>query len=95
MSTTRRAALGLAILSFGLAAEAAVERDHGPNGRPLRRLAGETIPFVLGDWVGVDEPVDPKIARDRRRRSDLNRRYTLEGGRGRSSGSGSTTRTTA
>lgn len=74
----RRAAIGLAILGGGLAAEAAVERATRTDRPPLRgSLSG--VPMVLGDWVGEDEPVDPEIARESQATEYLNRAYRLEG----------------
>jgi hypothetical protein len=78
MTTTRRAALGLAILSLGLVAEAAVERATLTDRPPLKRSL-QTIPMTLGDWVGKDEPVDEKIAVESQATEYLNRVYTLRG----------------
>ncbi|QDV33818.1 EpsI family protein [Tautonia plasticadhaerens] len=75
---TRRAAIGLAILGGGLAAEAAVDRATRTERPPLGgSLAG--VPMVLGDWVGKDEPVDPEIARESQATEYLNRAYSLKG----------------
>ncbi|RUL88153.1 EpsI family protein [Tautonia sociabilis] len=76
MTTTRRVVLGLAILGTGLAAEAAVERATRTERPPLRRDLA-TLPMVLGDWLGQDEPVDEDVARESQATEYLNRVYRL------------------
>jgi hypothetical protein len=75
---TRRAAIGLAILGSGLAAEAAVEHATRTERPPLNRSLA-TVPMVLGDWVGKDEPVDEKIAEESQATEYLNRVYSHRG----------------
>jgi len=74
MKTSRRVVLGLAILSGGLAAEAAVERATRADRPPLKRSL-ETIPMTLGNWVGRDEPVAPAVAEASQATEFLNRVY--------------------
>ena len=76
MSMTRRALLGLAILSFGLVAEAAVEQATLTERPPLRGTLA-SLPMVLGDWVGKEEAVDERIAEESQATEYLNRVYTL------------------
>ena len=60
MTGVRRIALCLGILSFGLAAEAGLERiNRCERPGPKARLA--TIPMTFGRWVGTDEPIDAEI----------------------------------
>ena len=77
-SSTRRAALALAILGGGLAAEAAVERATRIE-RPSLVAPLATIPMELGDWVGRDLPVDPEILRESQATEYLNRVYESRG----------------
>ena len=76
MSITRRLAIGLSILSLGLASEAAVDRASRTE-RPLLKGSLEAIPMTIGDWQGRDEPVDPEIARESQATEYLNRVYAL------------------
>jgi EpsI family protein len=48
------------LLATGLAAQAGLERINQTERPPLRQPLA-TIPTVLGDWVGYDQPVDPDI----------------------------------
>src|SRR3954469_117662 len=74
MSPARRVALGVAILSAGLGAQAALERvaetDRPELVRPL-----VTIPLRIGPWQGRDEAVDPEILREAQTDDYLNRVY--------------------
>lgn len=79
-SSTRRAALALAILGGGLAAEAAVERATRIE-RPSLVEPLATIPMELGDWVGRDVPVDPDILRESQATECVNRVYQHRGDR--------------
>ena len=78
MKTSRRVALGVAILASGLAAEAAVERVTRTDRPPLKRPLA-SIPMELGDWVGRDEPVDPQVAAASQATEYINRVYTRRG----------------
>lgn len=78
MTTSRRAALGIAILGVGLVAEAAVEQATKAERPPLEGTLA-SIPMVLGDWVGKDEPVDEKIAIESQATEFINRVYSLKG----------------
>ena len=76
MTVTRRAAIGLAILSLGLASESAVERATRTERPPLKRSLA-SIPLSIGSWDGQDEPIDPEIERESQATEFLNRVYTL------------------
>ncbi len=60
MSPLGRAVLGLAILSAGFGAHAALEKATETT-RPRLKRELATLPYRLGDWVGRDEPIDPII----------------------------------
>jgi hypothetical protein len=60
MSRIQRTFLCVAILSTGLAAQAALERIS-PNDRPALLRSLDTIPLQLGGWVGSDQPVHPDL----------------------------------
>jgi EpsI family protein len=63
-----------AILATGLAAQGGLERLNETERPPLLRSL-RSIPLVMGDWVGKDEPVDADIV-DRAQTSEyLNRTY--------------------
>ena len=76
MTTPRRLAIGLTILSLGLVSEAAVERATRTE-RPRLNGGLDAIPMTIGDWRGRDEPVDPEIARESQATEYLNRVYAL------------------
>lgn len=60
MSPGKRTVLCLTILTTGLAAQAALEQMNQTE-RPNLRHPLDTVPLVLGDWVGVDRPVDQNL----------------------------------
>lgn len=73
-NATARGALGLLLLGAALGAERAVEHASATDRPPLKApLAG--IPLTLGQWVGQDEPVDEKVARESQATEFLNRSY--------------------
>jgi EpsI family protein len=74
MSPTKRALLGVAILAAGLGAEAALERATTAPRPPLKRPLA-TIPAELGDWVGRDVAMDPKVLEETQADDYLNRVY--------------------
>ena len=74
MSPWIRAVLGLALLTVGLAAQAALEAVNQTPRPPLQRPLA-TLPLVLGDWEGRDEPVDPEIVERAQTDDYLNRVY--------------------
>jgi EpsI family protein len=74
MSPTRRAALGVAFLTVGLAAQAALEQATQTPRPPLKQPLA-TLPLRLGDWDGRDEPVDPEILQRSQADDYLNRVY--------------------
>jgi EpsI family protein len=63
-----------AILTAGLAAQAALERFDQTERPALRRLLA-TVPTELGDWTGADQPVDPDIIARAQTTEHLNRVY--------------------
>jgi EpsI family protein len=74
MSPTRRAALGVAFLTVGLAAQAALERVTQTPRPPLKQPLA-TLPLQLGDWEGRDEPIAPEILERSQADDYLNRVY--------------------
>jgi Protein of unknown function (DUF3485) len=74
MSPLSRAVLGLAILTVGVAAQAALEAVNQTPRPPLKRPLS-TLPLVLGDWDGRDVPVDPEIVERAQTDDYLNRVY--------------------
>jgi hypothetical protein len=70
----RRAILCGAILATGLAAEGALEQLNQIN-RPALRRPLASIPTELGEWVGRDERVDPKIVERAQTTEYLSRTY--------------------
>jgi hypothetical protein len=64
-----------AILTFGLAAEAALE-ELSKIERPALRRPLASIPLVMGDWVGQDVAVNPDVLRESQADDYLNREYT-------------------
>lgn len=77
MSAIRRAVLSGIILSCGLGAQAGLEKMIVTT-RPLLRGSLESIPTVLGDWVGRDVPVSEEILRQSQATEFLNRVYENE-----------------
>ena len=74
MTRLYRCVLCAGLLTIGLGAQAGLERLNQTERPPLRgALAG--IPMVLGDWVGRDEPVAPKIVERAQTTEYLNRVY--------------------
>jgi EpsI family protein len=63
-----------AILATGLAAQAGLERLNQTVRPPLLRSL-HSIPLVMGDWVGRDEPVDADIVDRSQTTEYLNRVY--------------------
>jgi hypothetical protein len=74
MSTLKRILLCVAILLFGVAAHAGLERLNQTE-RPLLRNKLETIPLRLGQWTGRDEKVDADIVERAQTTEYLNRVY--------------------
>ncbi len=60
MTSINRCLLCAGFLTFGLAAQAGLERLNATE-RPLLRHSLATIPMELNDWAGRDEPMDPEI----------------------------------
>src|SRR5262249_17545093 len=60
MSRVQRTLLCGAVLTTGLAAQAALERINQTERPPLVRPLA-TLPMELGDWIGCDQPVDPDV----------------------------------
>jgi hypothetical protein len=74
MSRVQRCLLCGAVLSAGLAAQAALEHANQTE-RPLLRRSLASIPREMGDWVGIDQPVDPDIVERAQTTEYLNRIY--------------------
>jgi EpsI family protein len=74
MTTTRRSALCAAILTAALGAQAGLEAMTAIE-RPELRGKLADVPMVLGDWIGRDEPVDPRIVREAQTDEYLSRVY--------------------
>jgi EpsI family protein len=75
MSPVRRTGLCAVILGFGFAAQGALEKlSETPRPPLVRKLA--TIPLRLGDWVGQEEPVDPRVLEESQATDFLSRVYT-------------------
>ena len=74
MSRIGRVGLCLAVLSVGIAAQAALEHFNRTD-RPSLMGPLSSIPLELGDWVGHDEPVDPDIIERSQTSEYLNRVY--------------------
>ena len=60
MTLMKRTVVCVAILSSGIAAQAALERISQTE-RPVLKGSLSTIPMVLGEWAGVEQPVHPDI----------------------------------
>jgi len=63
-----------ALLSAGLAAQAAMERINQTE-RPPLRCPLATIPMELGDWIAYDQPVHPDIVERAQTTDYLSRVY--------------------
>jgi Protein of unknown function (DUF3485) len=74
MTTRNRVVVCTGVLLVGLAAQSGLEAMTAIE-RPLLRARLETLPLELGDWVGHDEPVDPKIVEEAQTDDYLNRVY--------------------
>jgi EpsI family protein len=74
MSLKQRTLLCVAILSSGLAAEAALVRLAQTTRPPLAHSLA-SIPLEMGDWSGRDLPVDPEIVARAQTTEFLNRVY--------------------
>jgi len=74
MSSIRRVVLSVIILSFGLGAQAGLEKIM-VTPRPELRGSLESIPTTLGDWVGRDVPVSDDIRIQSQATEFLNRVY--------------------
>lgn len=74
MSNLVRTMISGAILATGLAAQAGLERLNQTVRPPLLRSL-HSIPLVMGDWVGRDEPVDADIVDRSQTTEYLNRVY--------------------
>ncbi len=82
MSPLRRVALSGVILTFGLAAQAGLEKLTKIE-RPLLRHPLASLPTEFGDWVGHDEPVRAEIERQSQATEYLNRVYESQSHPGR------------
>jgi EpsI family protein len=74
MSNLLRTMISGAILATGLAAQAGLERLNQTARPPLLRSL-HSIPLVMGDWVGRDEPVNADIVDRSQTTEYLNRVY--------------------
>jgi EpsI family protein len=74
MSGFQRTLLCGAILSTGLGAQAGLERFNRTERPPLVRPL-KSVPLLLGDWLGRDEPMDREIVERAQTTEYLNRTY--------------------
>lgn len=74
MTSMRRVVLSVVILSSGLAAQAGLETMM-VTPRPKLRRPLESLPTVLGDWVGKDVEVDAKVKEESQATAFINRVY--------------------
>jgi hypothetical protein len=74
MLPPRRIILGATILTFGFAAQAALEKLSETPRPPLKRKLA-SIPLRLGHWVGKDEAIDPLIKEKSQTSDCLSRTY--------------------
>src|SRR5262249_24631931 len=74
MSRFQRVVLCGAILTAGLAAQAALERMNRTD-RPALRRPLATVPRELGDWIGWEQPVEPDIVERAQTTEYLSRVY--------------------
>jgi hypothetical protein len=70
----RRVVLCGALLTCGLAAQASLESFSRCERPPLRRSLA-SLPMELGDWIGRDVPMDPKVLKEAQATEYLNRIY--------------------
>jgi hypothetical protein len=70
----QRIAICGSIVLSGLAAQAALEGASRPE-RPSLRRPLASLPREIGDWVGVDLPVDPEVVRRAQTTEYLSREY--------------------
>jgi hypothetical protein len=74
MTSLQRIAICGAIVSSGLAAQAALEGVGRPE-RPSLRRPLKSLPLEIGDWIGVDLPVDAETVRQAQTTEYLSREY--------------------
>lgn len=74
MTNRRRVLLGVALLGFGLTAQAALERATATSRPPLKAPLS-AIPLRLGGWVGRDEAMNPLVLAEAQATDHLNRVY--------------------
>jgi hypothetical protein len=74
MSRLQRALLCGAVLSSGLAAQAALERVNQTE-RPMLRRSLASVPLILGDWVGYDQAVSADLVERAQTTEYLSRVY--------------------
>jgi EpsI family protein len=74
MSRFQRVLFCGAVLTAGLAAQAALECFDRTE-RPALHRPLATVPTELGDWAGTDQPVDPNILAQAQTTEYLNRVY--------------------
>ncbi len=74
MTPTRRVTICLAVLVVALGAQAGLEAMTAIE-RPELKTRLATLPLVLGDWVGKDQPVNPLIVEKAQTDDYLNRVY--------------------
>src|SRR4051812_374805 len=74
MSPLRRVGFCVALLTSGLAAQAGLE-EMTKIERPALKRRLETVPAVLGDWVGHDLTPDADVLRESQADDYLNREY--------------------
>ncbi len=85
--TNRRPVIAAAVtasclmLVFGVAYRALAARLEGPgSSTPISSTVLGRFPLQMGDWTGLDVPLDEKIVRATDTDALLNRRYTRRGG---------------
>lgn len=74
MNTRARVILSIALLSTGLIAHAALERAATID-RPKLNQPLASLPLVIGDWVGSDEPIAADIVERAQTDEYINRMY--------------------
>ncbi len=74
MSPVRRMMLCGLFLTVGLAAQAGLEKATETNRPPLRGPLA-TVPMELGDWLGRDVSVDPRVLKESQADEYINRIY--------------------
>jgi EpsI family protein len=74
MTPIKRCVLCAGFLTFGLAAQAGLERLNTTE-RPLLRQSLATIPMELEGWSGRDEPMPPEIVERAQTTEYINRIY--------------------